>query len=107
MESSTNKTHLTEIIAGIMAVLGLGAGFVVWWFGAALAESAGITVGFLFTSAMFALVGEGLRTGKMGVKGGNVYRDTRPVMFWGFAIFYILLGCGLFMGLLFMILLSI
>lgn len=106
MVTSTDKTHFTEIIAGIIAVLGLGAGIFAWWLGSAFAECAGITVGFLFTSGMFALVGQGLRTGKMGVKGGNIYRKTSPVMFWGFAVFYLLLGCLFFLGFVFLMFLS-
>ncbi len=107
MVTSTSKTHVTEIIAGIIAVLGLGAGVAAWWLGAALAESAGIALGFLFSSGMFALVGEGLRTGKLGAKGGHIYRDASPVMFWGFAIFYILFGCALFLSLLLLVLLAV
>ncbi len=107
MVTSTDKTHFTEVIAGIIAVLGLGAGILAWWFGSAVAESAGIAVGFFVTSGMFAIVGQGLRTGKMGVKGGSIYRETSPVKFWGFAIFYLLLGGLFFLGFLFLILLSL
>ncbi len=104
MLTSEKKTHVAEIVAGIIVVLGLGAGVTAWWLGAHPAESAGIAIGFLFPSGMFALVGEGLRTGKIGGKGGKVYRDKHPLKFWGFAIFYVLLGCILFLALLVMLL---
>lgn len=107
MVTSENKTHVTEIVAGIIAVLGLGAAIAAWWLGAHLTESMGIAIGFMFPSGMFALVGQGFRTGKMGVKGGKVDRNKSPVKFWGFAIFYVLIGCIFFLSVLMMLLLSV
>ncbi len=101
------KTQVTEIAAGIIAVLGLAAGATAWWLGAQLAASAGIAIGFLFPSAMFALVGEGLRTGKMGGKDGKIFRDQHPLKFWGFAILYVLIGLILFLSVLLMFAFSI
>ncbi len=98
--TSEKKTHVTEIVAGIIAVLGLAAGTGAWWMGAHIMESAGITIGFLCPSAMFALVGEGLRTGKMGSQGHKVFRDKEPLKFWGVAIFYGFIGCALFLTIL-------
>lgn len=69
MMTSEKKTHVTEIVAGVIIILGLATGISAWWLGVPMAESAGIALVFLCPSAMFALVGEGLRTGKMG--GGS------------------------------------
>ncbi len=107
MVMSTDKTHVTEIFAGFIAVLGLGAGILAWWAGSAVAESAGITVGFLFTSGMLAIVGQGLRTGKMGLKGSPIYRATSPVKFGGVALLYLSIGGFFFLGFVCLILLSL
>ncbi|ETX01062.1 MAG: hypothetical protein ETSY1_08850 [Candidatus Entotheonella factor] len=107
MVTSEKKTHVTEIVAGIIAVLGLGAGVTAWFLGANTVASAGVAIGFLLPSGMFALAGEGLRTGQMGMKGNKIYRDKSPLKFWGFAIFYVLIGCMFFFFVLMMLLLSV
>ncbi|ETX07976.1 MAG: hypothetical protein ETSY2_08100 [Candidatus Entotheonella gemina] len=98
---------MTEIVAGMIAVLGLGAGVGAWLLGANMAESTGVVIGFLLPSVMLALVGAGLRTGQMGMKGNKIYRDKSPLKFWGVAIFYVLIGGIFFLFVLMMLLLRV
>lgn len=104
---SDKKTHVTEVVAGLLAVLSVGAGIVAWWLGLPPGHSAGVAVGFLVPTIMLALVAKALRTRRMGGKGGTIFRDRAPLKFWGLVIAYVLFGLVWFCAVMMMILLSV
>ncbi|HEX9923109.1 MAG TPA: hypothetical protein VGD99_10635 [Anaerolineae bacterium] len=95
MSESNHKPHLTEMIAGLIVVAGVGLGAFRWWSGTPFWDSIGQIFVFLLTGGMIVLLAEGLRSGKLGVRGGYVYRDKNPIAFWIFVVFYIIVGLAL------------
>ena len=95
MSESKEKLHLTEIITGVISLIGLCLGFIAWWSGETIWTSLGQFLIFFLAAGLNQLVGEGLRTGKLGIKGGDVYRDKNPLVFWIFVLFYIGVGLSL------------
>ena len=79
------------LVGGVLLLLHL-LGFIVFpggW--------SAILLGFLGVG-LFMLIQDGFKTGALGVKGGQVYRDKQPIAFWGFVIFYLFVGIGFSLG---------
>lgn len=96
MTEPQNKMHLLEVIGGGAALIGLVIGGIVWWQGQTLWDSFMLFFLIAITGGLVALVGEGLRTGKLGLRGGgHVDRQRNPLWFWGCSGFYILAALGL------------
>lgn len=90
MPESKDKSHFSEMIGGFIALAGVVLGAIRWWSGDTFWNSAGLMVVFLLTGGMIILLAEGLRTGKLGIRGGYVYQDKNPIVFWVFVVFYVL-----------------
>ena len=95
MSESNDKPHLSEMIGGLILLVGVVLGAIRWWSGNTFWNSAGQIFVFLLTGGMIILLAEGLRTGKLGIRGGYVYQDKNPVVFWIFVVFYVIVGIAL------------
>lgn len=98
MSQPNEKVHLSEMIGGLFVFGGIILGALRWWWGDTFWNSAGQAFLFLLTGGLITLLAEGLRTGKLGIKGGYVYRDKSPFVFWSFVLFYCVVGIGLLIG---------
>ena len=47
---------------------------------------------------LIGLVGEGLRAGKLGIRGGYVHQRGTPLFFWGCSVLYIIIALVIFYG---------
>ncbi len=96
MSKPNENIGLLEKISGIALLFGLCAVATGWWFGGGLWDS--LLVGFVFTMAggLIGLTVDGLNTGKLGIRGGYVYRQKQPAFFWGCVVFYVIVAVGLF-----------
>lgn len=87
---------------GFIVLAGIVLGVIRWWLGSTFASSAWLIFLYLLTGGLLVLMSEGLRSGKLGIKGGYVYRDKHPTVFWIFMVFYgivesaLLIGCAVF-----------
>ena len=95
---SDDNRNFIEIIAIVIMLFGVCAGLAAWLWGQSLWDSGIVVFLFLLVGGLIALVGEGLRTGKLGAKGGDIHRERNPFAFWGCAIFYVIVAIFLFMA---------
>ena len=79
-----------------VAVLICGVLVLFDWIGGSFFDDwAGFGFVMLLAIGLLALVVEGLTTGKLAIRGGNVFRDKNPVAFWCFVVFYVVVSLGM------------
>lgn len=89
--AAENGFGAVALVALILALLGwLGVGpLEPWW---------PVAVLVMLGAGLLALMAEGHRTGKLSMRGGRITREELPKVFWGFTIFYTLLGVAFLVG---------
>lgn len=95
MSKPEETYHFTEIAAILFAFGGIVLAIIQWFLGKPFWDSAGQALMFLISGGLILLTLQGWRSGKLGIKGGDVYRDKNPTAFWAFLIFYVVVSIGL------------
>lgn len=92
---SNSGNNLTPFgIGGIIIMLvGLVLASLNWlWWDDTPANSAWLLFIFFLAGGLFYTVDEGLRSGRLAMKGGSAHRQENPLTFWCFAVFYLVVG---------------
>ncbi|MEM1156954.1 MAG: hypothetical protein AAF571_12145 [Verrucomicrobiota bacterium] len=84
------------VLLPILGALALGGWN--WWQGSSFWVEAGGVLLVFFGSGLALLVKQGIATGKLEMRGGSVDRGAQPFWFWGFAVFYMVVGLCFFLG---------
>ena len=92
MSKSKEKIHWGEMIGGFFVLAGVIFGAIKWWLGDTFRNSISQVFVFSLTGGLIVILAEGLRSGKLGIKGGYVYKGKTPALFWLFVLFYIMVA---------------
>lgn len=95
MSEPEENYHLTEIIVITLTLGGVVLAIIQWFMGKPVWDSASQGFMAFITGGLILLSIQGWRSGKLGIKGGNIYRDKNPTGFWAFLIFYVVVSIGL------------
>ncbi|MCG8639550.1 MAG: hypothetical protein MI862_07425 [Desulfobacterales bacterium] len=92
MSKSKEKIHWGEMIGGFFVLAGFIFGAIKWWLGSPFWDAISLVFVFSLTGGLIVVLAEGIRSGKLGIKGGYVYKGKTPALFWLFVLFYIMVA---------------